>query len=179
MTFHPAVSAGFSATALCADMDWCCSWSTNDAQVFAHGSCSISSNTVAVCSTARRKRNHDVSGTRRALSKDMSPRSSTTMPKPPLCNSRSVTFRHLIEPAKRLALWTNVARETVRLKLLALATANPQQPIERNARCLRRCGIEAVARIHQRTGFLTARCGSQRRHHYASTPAGNRPGNLA
>src|ERR1035437_3844464 len=65
---------------------------TREAQVFAQGSCSMSNSTVAVGSTARRKRNHEVSGTRRALSAGISPRSSTTMPKPPPCNSRSVTF---------------------------------------------------------------------------------------
>src|SRR5664279_3423012 len=65
---------------------------TREAQVFAQGSCSMSNSTVVVGSTARRKRNHEVSGTRRALSVGISPRSSTTMPKPPPCSSRSVTF---------------------------------------------------------------------------------------
>src|ERR1022692_325680 len=65
---------------------------TREAQVLAQGSCSMSNSTVAVGSTARRKRNHEVSGTRRALSAGISPRSSTTMPKPPPCSSRSVTF---------------------------------------------------------------------------------------
>ncbi len=58
----------------------------------AQASCSMSSSTVEVGSTVRRKRNHDVNGTRRVLSAGMSPISSTTMPKPPLCSSRSVTF---------------------------------------------------------------------------------------
>ena len=66
---------------------------TSEAQVFAQDSCSTNRSTVAVGSTARRKRNHEFIGTRRALCGGMSPRSSTTMPNPPPCSRRSVTFK--------------------------------------------------------------------------------------
>ncbi len=54
---------------------------------------STASSTVGVCSTARRKRNHVVSGMRRAACGGRSPRSSTISPKPPLSSSRSVARR--------------------------------------------------------------------------------------
>ena len=54
---------------------------------------SIASSTVDVCSTARRKRNHVVSGMRRAVCCGRSPRSRAISPKPPLSSSRSVARR--------------------------------------------------------------------------------------
>src|SRR5215469_864871 len=93
-TFQPWISVSFkSSAALLAHMAIRCNRTTSEAQVFAHGSCSRTSSTVAVASTARRKRNHEVNGTRRVLSGGMSPKSSTTMPNPPPCKSKSVTFR--------------------------------------------------------------------------------------
>ena len=54
---------------------------------------SMASSTVGVCSTARRKRNHVVSGMRRAVCGGRSPRSRAIIPKPPLSSSRSVARR--------------------------------------------------------------------------------------
>ena len=54
---------------------------------------STASSTVGVCSTARRKRNHVVSGMRRAACSGRSPRSRAINPKPPLSSSRSVARR--------------------------------------------------------------------------------------
>ncbi len=54
---------------------------------------STASSTVGVCSTARRKRNHVVSGMRRAACGGRSPRSRAINPKPPLSSSRSVARR--------------------------------------------------------------------------------------
>jgi hypothetical protein len=66
--------------------------SNTDEQLPAIGCCSRTSSTVGVCSTARRKRNQDASGIRRALRTGISARSSTIIPKPLLCRSRSVIF---------------------------------------------------------------------------------------
>jgi hypothetical protein len=65
---------------------------TSEAQLFAHDSSPSRSRIVGVFSTARRKRNHVLRSMRRASTQDISPRSRTTTPHPPLCNSRSVDF---------------------------------------------------------------------------------------
>jgi len=54
---------------------------------------STASSTVGVYSTARRKRNHVVSGMRLAACGGRSPRSSAINPKPPLSSNRSATRR--------------------------------------------------------------------------------------
>src|SRR5439155_26281272 len=66
-------------------------FSDSVAQLCAHRACVIASNTVGVCSTARRKRNQEASGMRLAVRNGMSPKSTATMPNPPLCSSKSVT----------------------------------------------------------------------------------------
>ena len=130
--------------------------------------------TVAVGSTARRKRNHEVSGTRRTLSVGMSPRSSTTMPKPPPCNSRSVTFSTCSRRPERAAPLIFAQGRAI-----AFAATHPQQAVEVHA--CRRCRsrIEIVAGIHQRAGFLAARGSGQRRQHHARASRRSRPGDFA
>src|SRR5579875_2376072 len=74
--------------------------STNDAHVFAFGSCSSATRIVGVFSTARRMRNHTGSGIARATRAGVSPKSSAISPNPPPCINKSVarsawsTFRH-------------------------------------------------------------------------------------
>src|SRR5690242_1884466 len=65
---------------------------TSEAQLFAHDSSPSRSKIVGVFSIARRKRNHVLRSMRRASTQEISPRSKTTTPHPPLCNSRSVVF---------------------------------------------------------------------------------------
>src|SRR5439155_3200874 len=65
---------------------------TSEAQLFAHDSSPSRSRIVGVFSIARRKRNHVLRSIRRASTHEISPRSKTTTPHPPLCNSRSVDF---------------------------------------------------------------------------------------
>ena len=96
----------------------------------------LTTSAVGVFSTARRSRYHDASEMRRAVSGAMSPRSITTRPNPPACSNRSVGFERMLGIA---------------------AAANPQQPLERHARCRGRRGIESVARIHQRAEFFARR----------------------
>src|SRR3954463_13147079 len=62
------------------------------AQLFAYGSCSKTSRAVLVFSIARRKRNQVANGIFRATLGATSFRSTTTIPNPPACKSRSVTF---------------------------------------------------------------------------------------
>src|SRR3954468_1632342 len=64
----------------------------SEAQLLAYGSCSNTSRAVLVFSTARRKRNHVANGIRRATLGGTSFKSTTTIPNPPACNSRSVVF---------------------------------------------------------------------------------------
>ena len=61
-----------------------------EAQVFAFDSCSKSTKTVGVSSTARRKRNHDSSGTCRTNRGEISLRSTAINPNPPPCKTKSV-----------------------------------------------------------------------------------------
>src|SRR2546430_130794 len=65
---------------------------TSEAQLFAHDSPPRRSRIVGVFSIARRKRNHVLRSMRRASTQEISPRSKTTTPHPPPCNSRSVDF---------------------------------------------------------------------------------------
>src|SRR5467141_4840388 len=65
---------------------------TSEAQLFAHDSSPSRSRIVGVFSIARRKRNHVLRSMRRASTQEISPRSKTTTPHPPQCNSRSVVF---------------------------------------------------------------------------------------
>src|SRR6266446_8950588 len=65
---------------------------TSEAQLFAHDSSPSRSRIVGVFSIARRKRNHVLRSMRRASTHEISPRSKTTTPHPPPCNSRSVDF---------------------------------------------------------------------------------------
>ena len=61
-----------------------------EAQVFAFDSCSKSTRTVGVSSTALRKRNHDSSGTCRTNRGAISLKSTAMNPNPPPCKSKSV-----------------------------------------------------------------------------------------
>src|SRR6201998_314853 len=65
---------------------------TSEAQLFAQDSSPSRSRIVGVFSIARRKRNHVLRSMRRASTQEISPRSKTTTPHPPLCRSRSVDF---------------------------------------------------------------------------------------
>ena len=78
----------FSSEKFCAP-----SCSSKDEQLPAMGCCSIASRMVGLFSTARRKRNHVVSGMRRAACGGRSARSRMIRPKPPLSRSRSVARR--------------------------------------------------------------------------------------
>ena len=63
------------------------------AQDLAYGPCSTISRTERVFWIAWRKRNQEAGGIRCAVSGGVLPRSIATMPNPPPCSSRSVTFR--------------------------------------------------------------------------------------
>src|SRR6266581_8666208 len=65
---------------------------TSEAQLFAQDSSPRISRIVGVFSIARRKRNHVLNSMRRASTQEIPPRSTTTTPHPPPCNSRSVVF---------------------------------------------------------------------------------------
>src|SRR5437763_15576178 len=65
---------------------------TNEAQLFAQDSSPNRSRIVGVFSIARRKRNHVLNSMRRASTQEIPPRSKTTTPHPPPCNSKSVVF---------------------------------------------------------------------------------------
>src|SRR6266478_3029822 len=65
---------------------------TSEAQLFAHDSSPRRRRIVGVFSIARRKRNHVLRSMRRASTQEISPRSRTTTPHPPLCSNRSVVF---------------------------------------------------------------------------------------
>src|ERR1700677_2684252 len=64
--------------------------SPNEAQLFAFDSCSSSTKTVGVSSTARRKRNQESRGTCRTSRGAMSLKSTAINPNPPPCNNKSV-----------------------------------------------------------------------------------------
>src|ERR1700739_4377848 len=71
---------------------------TSEAQLFAQDSSPSRSRIVGVFSIARRKRNHVLRSMRRASTQEISPKSKTTTPHPPLCNSRSVDLSAFSRP---------------------------------------------------------------------------------
>ena len=81
--------------------------SCSDAQVLAFDWRASASSTVGVFSTARRRRNQEVSEMRRAVSGDASPRSSATMPKPPPCDQQ---IRRLSRRARHHVGTTQIRR---------------------------------------------------------------------
>ena len=92
--------------------------------------------TVGVCSTARRRRNQEVSEMRRAVAGGVSPRSSATS-------------------AEAAALDQQVGRfERV---LGVVAAAHPKQALQAHAGGGGGSGIEGVFGIHQRADFLPRR----------------------
>src|SRR4051812_16997677 len=97
--------------------------STSDAHVFAFDSVPNTISAVSVCSTVRRKRNHDVSGTRRASFAGTSPRSRITAPKPPLSSSRSAAFSACSNAERSASLRECVAPISEDLTALGWSTA--------------------------------------------------------